>query len=749
MTKSEGVAANNHPNWLQGFFVARDRYAYAIYLRKDLGLKLVVGFSLGIALYLLSRGLDLPRSLGESPGWRVNFPIMFLTLGLTPLTALLGFIRPFFGFLSFFLSLEIMVLVFVPEILFPLTALAFATLFVWFLVRPERGAMAALLFIPSLAPDLGVGGLAPLGFACFYRFGRAACLTLTCYAWRFAAGLWEGHIPRFGVEDAPLYPKELWLNLTQLNTPPWSSEILAANRLIFARLMELLLGSKDFLQPFLIQAFLALVVLRIVRTQHPSFRYKDRLALEYLSKEGVKIEAPSDWEMFKQPFGVLIGLVFWVGSQTILSFFIPDFYAGELILSDMLSACIVVILVILHYEGDPNMPLEYARDPQTPPIKEPSSLSTGSAFRIPTPSEMRLQYPTPPSPASSKSRDPSHMRLKTWRDKVDLEWEGTLPDGSKVRVGRDKAKATHPPASPTGDSFTVGGMIDSQYKIEQILMGGMGVVYIVADNFSGVSYAVKTLRDDLRTHEEAVARFTSESKTWIRLGHHPHIVQAMFYRVVQDRPLLFLEYVDGTDLEEVFGRPGPRPPLGKFVEWGIQFCAGMEYASQKDLGDGQIGLVHRDIKPGNLMLTKESRIKITDFGLAKVADAPTSLTREKVGLGTLKYMAPEQVKDAKHVDHRADIYSFGAVLYEGIVGHPPFTDEDSVSLYMSVLSKDPPRLKNLVQYIPDEMDRIVMRCLQKDRDQRYSTFEELGWALQRFKDRMTGGGGSPHLQVVS
>jgi serine/threonine-protein kinase len=175
----------------------------------------------------------------------------------------------------------------------------------------------------------------------------------------------------------------------------------------------------------------------------------------------------------------------------------------------------------------------------------------------------------------------------------------------------------------------------------------------------------------------------------------------------------------------------------------------MEYASQKDLGDGQIGLVHRDIKPGNLMLTKESRIKITDFGLAKVADAPTSLTREKVGLGTLKYMAPEQVKDAKHVDHRADIYSFGAVLYEGIVGHPPFTDEDSVSLYMSVLSKDPPRLKNLVQYIPDEMDRIVMRCLQKDRDQRYSTFEELGWALQRFKDRMTGGGGSPHLQVVS
>src|SRR3972149_5750607 len=94
------VAANNR-KWLQGFYRRRDRYAYEIYLRKDLGLKLVVGLSLGIALYLLSRGLDLPRSPGEAPGWRGSLTITLFTLVSTPLTALLGFIRPFFGFLSF------------------------------------------------------------------------------------------------------------------------------------------------------------------------------------------------------------------------------------------------------------------------------------------------------------------------------------------------------------------------------------------------------------------------------------------------------------------------------------------------------------------------------------------------------------------------------------------------------------------------------------------------------------------------
>ena len=142
------------------------------------------------------------------------------------------------------------------------------------------------------------------------------------------------------------------------------------------------------------------------------------------------------------------------------------------------------------------------------------------------------------------------------------------------------------------------------------------------------------------------------------------------------------------------------------------------------------------------------RVKITDFGLAKVAEAPSNLTREKVGMGTLKYMAPEQVQDAKNVDVRADIYALGAVVYEGLVGHPPFEDENSINLYMSVISKEAPRARSLRPDISVELDRIVMRCLQKDRDQRFSSFEELGWALKRLLDRPGSGRAEAPLRVV-
>jgi serine/threonine-protein kinase len=359
---------------------------------------------------------------------------------------------------------------------------------------------------------------------------------------------------------------------------------------------------------------------------------------------------------------------------------------------------------------------------------------------------MRLGYLTP-SQLQVNVKDPSRIRLKSCYD-----------DNEADPLGGESA--SHHPSSPQADvypnmeellpgGFEIGSAIDGQYRIEELHKGGMGVVYIVTDLFSEVKYAVKTLRDELRENQEASIRFMSEAKTWIRLGHHPHIVQAMYYREVAGYPLLFLEYVDGTNLEEVYSRPGPGPAMQHLLDWVIQISEGLHFANTRDLGEGSIGLVHRDIKPGNIMLTKSGIAKITDFGLAKVTAASNNLTRDKVGMGTLRYMAPEQVRDAKHVDVRADIYSVGAVFYEGLVGHPPFTQEDSISLYHAVLTTVPPRLRTIRETIPEELDRIIMRCLQKERDQRYANFEELCWVLRRFKERHMIGNTGSHLRLVT
>ncbi|MCG3196587.1 MAG: Serine/threonine-protein kinase PknD [bacterium] len=742
---------------LDSLYAVRDRIAYALFLRKDLGKKSLFALCLGLGLLIAANGIWLNREPGPDPGWRVYLPqapVVGMFAGL--FCSWICFIAPFWGGVSFFLFLGGLVVVYTPEIMGPALLLLLVTLASWFAVRPQRGAMAALVALPYLESFLGLGALAPIGFACFYPTARAIALTTTTYLWVVAIGLVRGSIPRFNFEDRSVFEEFDWLTRTDIANPPFTAPILEANGKAFYAISEALVGKDVLLWPFLIHTALAAGVIWIVGLIYRPVRFQDRLALEYLSREG-QTAGSGSLRPFSGPLGVLVGLLSLAGLQGGLTLLIPGLYSPFLLAMDCVSALILLPIVALHYHGDPTMPQEFSY--HLPEPAREHSPATGSSFRIPTPSEMRLRYPAGPAPAAGASAGPVEgpsVRLKSWRDKVDLEWEGVLPDGRKLRWETGEKEQKPVPGQPIVPrpeveapiEFEIGKKIDGQYRIDQIHRGGMGVVFIVTDEFSEVRYAVKTLRDDLRNHPEAVARFTSEAKTWIRLGHHPNVVQAMYYREVASRPLLFLEYIDGTDLEEVFSRPGPPPPLASLVSWGIQICEGMQHAATKDFGGGMIGVVHRDIKPGNIMLTYDGVIKITDFGLAKAAEAPTNLTREKVGLGTLKYMAPEQVKDAKHVDARADIYAVGAVLYEGAVGHPPFTDEDSISLYMSVLSKEPERMRHRRPDIPEEFERIVMRCLSKDRDLRYSSFEELGWALRRLEERMKSGGDLSHLRVV-
>jgi tRNA A-37 threonylcarbamoyl transferase component Bud32 len=732
---------------MESFYAYRDRVAYALFLQKDFARKILFSLSLGVALSLSGSGLWLNRDPGPNPAWRIYLPpapVSGVCAGLACMALCVA--APFWGGVAYFFFFLGLVAVYIPEILGPAAIVVGLTVFTWFMVRPQRGAMSALVLIPFLEVFFGWGALAPLGFACFYPPARAILLSATAFGWIEAVGLMHGGIPRFGFDDSGLASRFHWLASTQLTGLPWSQEILNASHAMLGMIREDLVGKGDLLWPLLIQTALAAAVVGVVRSLYHPVKFHDRLAIEYISTEGEKRFGASI-RFLQAPLAVFVGLVVWISCQLFLSFFFPGIYSSWLFGMDILAGFLLMPIVLLHYLGDPIMPHEFSH-----PASEGSAHHgpSGSSFRVPTPSEMRLHAPSLP-PIRPGKKDPSQVRLKSWKDRVDLEWEGILPDGRKLRYEKEKDETPllSKQLASGGEGFEVGKKIDGQYRIEQVLRGGMGVVFIVTDEFSEVRYAVKTLREDLRANVEAGTRFSGEAKTWIRLGHHPNIVQAMYYREIAGRPLLFLEYIDGTDLEEVFARPGPGPALPTLVDWGIQVCEGMHHASTKDIGGGVIGLVHRDIKPGNLMLTRDGQVKITDFGLAKAAEAPTSLTREKVGLGTLKYMAPEQVKDAKHVDLRADIYAVGAVLYEGLAGHPPFTDEDSVDLYMSVLSKDPQRIRKIRPDVPEDLDRIVMRCLQKDREQRYSSFEELSWALRRFQDLMKGGGGGSHLRVVN
>jgi len=272
--------------------------------------------------------------------------------------------------------------------------------------------------------------------------------------------------------------------------------------------------------------------------------------------------------------------------------------------------------------------------------------------------------------------------------------------------------------------FNVGDLLDNQYEVIGKYVGGMGVVYITRDSFSGKRYAVKSIKPELARDEHAVRRFRAEAYTWINLEYHPNIVQAMLYRDIEGQPLLFLDFVDGTDLQHLLEKEH-RLAVAQALDFAVQFCRGMDYVHNKDLGGGRKGVVHRDIKPGNIMITRAKIVRITDFGLVQIKDAATRLTQDGTGLGTPLYMPPEQLQDARNVDKRADIYAFGAVFYEMLTGRPPITGDNLGSLVLNILTQQPQPPSELNDQVPPEVEEIVLKCLAKNREERYDTFAQL------------------------
>lgn len=298
-------------------------------------------------------------------------------------------------------------------------------------------------------------------------------------------------------------------------------------------------------------------------------------------------------------------------------------------------------------------------------------------------------------------------------------------------------------------SYQMGDTIDNKYLIIDIFEGGFGIVYLVKDIQLNDIFVFKTFRDDLFIIPEVWERFFREAKIWIDIGRHPHLVRAIFVSKIDERPYIAMEYIppNEDDINSLRGYLEKNPPdLHQSLQWSIQLCYGMSHAYQNGLK------CHRDIKPDNLMITRDNILKITDFGIANIfgdsqilnspniayqSVAHTFKTSSTKPYGCAPYMSPEHFINFSDCDERSDIYSFGIVLYQmASKGILPFDikpmENESTSEYEYYMSE----MKRLhcnvpIPIIDSPLNAIIQRCCVKNKNNRYQSFNELRGDLEQ------------------
>jgi serine/threonine protein kinase len=272
------------------------------------------------------------------------------------------------------------------------------------------------------------------------------------------------------------------------------------------------------------------------------------------------------------------------------------------------------------------------------------------------------------------------------------------------------------------------------YEIVALLgAGGMGEVYRARDTRLGREVAIKVIPATFSTDTDRLQRFEQEARAAAALNH-PNILSVHDVGSHAGAPFIVSELLEGETLRE---RLSSLPlPVRKTIEIGLQVAQALAAAHEK-------GIVHRDLKPENIFINKDGRAKILDFGLAKLTQTESSLvagtnvpttpagnpTQAGLMLGTVGYMAPEQVR-GQSVDHRADIFALGAILYEMLSGTRAFRGETSIDAVSAILKEDPPDLPIAEKHIPPALARIIDRCLEKNPGARFASAADLAFALE-------------------
>jgi tetratricopeptide (TPR) repeat protein len=319
------------------------------------------------------------------------------------------------------------------------------------------------------------------------------------------------------------------------------------------------------------------------------------------------------------------------------------------------------------------------------------------------------------------------------------------------RIGREEILADNPVHGPEilehleefiertvdGEPDTSLGTLGDYTLHRQIGRGGMGVVYEAWENSMDRRVALKVLPPGVAADERALQRFIREAKTAGQL-RHPNVVGVYSTGVKEGTPWYAMEFVEGETLAQLLPQLKGAEPEAATV-FGRKDCAGYFEKIADAFADVADGLqhahskrvIHRDIKPSNLMRDQEGRLRILDFGLARL-EGQESLTLSGDLVGTPVYMSPEQARRRKiEIDHRTDIYSLGATLYELLCGRPPFRGKDHADTLSQIMEHDPVDPKKLNPRVPKDLETIVLKCLRKHPADRYSTAEALSQDLRR------------------
>jgi serine/threonine-protein kinase len=266
----------------------------------------------------------------------------------------------------------------------------------------------------------------------------------------------------------------------------------------------------------------------------------------------------------------------------------------------------------------------------------------------------------------------------------------------------------------------LGTTIANRYDLEELVgSGGMSSVYRARDRLLERNVALKILHEQYTTDDEFVERFKREARTVAQLSH-PNIVTVIDRGEDDGRQFIVFEYIDGENLKELLGRSG-RLPIRDALELALQVARGLAFAHRH-------GLVHRDVKPQNVLLNGDGRAKVTDFGIARSLDVD-GVTQTGTVLGTSNYIAPEQAS-GKRVDHETDVYSLGVVLYELIAGEVPFPGDNFVAVAMKHVNEPPPSLHDVRRDVPERVAAAVDRALAKDPSDRFPSMDAFAAELE-------------------
>ncbi len=277
--------------------------------------------------------------------------------------------------------------------------------------------------------------------------------------------------------------------------------------------------------------------------------------------------------------------------------------------------------------------------------------------------------------------------------------------------------ASSSPSTTTGSTFA------SRYQvIEELGHGGMGRVYKVFDTKIKEKVALKLIKPEIASDKETIERFSNELRLARKIGQR-NVCRMFDMGEAEGAHFITMEYVHGEDLKSMIHMSGSLS-LGMLLNVGKQVCDGLAEAHS-------LGVVHRDMKPQNIMIDKNGNAKIMDFGIARSV-REKGITGPSVMIGTPEYMSPEQA-ETKEVDHRSDIYSLGVILYEMATSHVPFEGETALSIAMKHKGEAPKDPKKLNPAIPADLGGVILRCLEKDRAKRYQSALNLRAELDRIE----------------